>query len=64
MGKNAFIKSISTFITVEISNSPPPSYSAVNQLLYNDLAFFVVVIGGAAIAYYAVSRRVEQVVTK
>jgi len=63
-GENAFIKSISTFITVEISNSPPPSYSAVNQLLYIDLAFVVVVIGGAAITYYAVSRRVEQVVTK
>ena len=56
-GENAFIKSISTFVTAYISTSSPPSFSAVNSILYIDLAFVVIVAVGASVTYFAVSRR-------
>ncbi len=59
-GENAFIKSISTFVTAYISTSPPPSFSPVNTMLYIDLTFIIVVVCGAVITYYAFSRRVGE----
>lgn len=56
-GENAFIKSISTFVTAYISTSPPPSFSSANNALYIDLAFMIIVIAGAIITYFALSRR-------
>lgn len=56
-GENAFIKSISTFVTAYISTSSPPSFSAANSLLYIDLTFMVVVAAGAVVTYVAVSRK-------
>lgn len=63
-GENAFIKSISTFVTAYISTSSPPSFSAVNSLLYIDVAFIVAAAAGAAVTYMAISRRIEPVVSK
>ena len=59
-GENAFIKSISTFVTAYISTSPPPSFSPVNTMIYIDLTFIIVVVCGAVITYYAFSRRVGE----
>jgi len=55
-GENAFIKSISTFVTAYISTSPPPTFYRVNTLLYIDMALIVVVAVGAVITYLAISR--------